>query len=380
MKTQQQEHTAIYRWLDKGFNLKTLQKSRLPWVDYLRGIAILLVVYRHALIGIQRSGLEVPSSLVTANMIFYSFRMPLFFILSGIFVQGSLAKRSLRELIGIKFENLIYPYLIWTFLQVTLQIVFSSFTNSARGFIDYTYILYHPRNLDQFWYLPALFNTTVVYLIIKEKFKPPVWTQLLFGLVLYFLSPRFQNISMLSDFMEFYIFFAFGNAIASAFLHESTQRFLRKPYLLLILIPLFAAVQLYYLRHDEFYYVNNWWGKTEFIAIALIGCFTMLVFAMRLQAWNILSFLRIYGYHSLYIYVMHVFVAAATRIVLTRVFGLHQPVLLLFLCILLGATIPVLFYNLLIKDNIFWFLFSYKRKRRKAEVAPVKVKEAYVSQ
>jgi uncharacterized membrane protein YcfT len=83
----------IYNWISKAFNLPALKKSRLHWVDYLKGIAIILVVYRHSLLGIERSGAYVPHYLVNANMIFYSFRMPLFFILSGIFVSRRWQKK-----------------------------------------------------------------------------------------------------------------------------------------------------------------------------------------------------------------------------------------------------------------------------------------------
>jgi fucose 4-O-acetylase-like acetyltransferase len=79
---------ALY---SKAFNLSVLQKSRLQWVDYLKGIAILMVVYRHVLLGIERSNIHIPDSLVNANMVFYSFRMPLFFILSGMFISSSIA-------------------------------------------------------------------------------------------------------------------------------------------------------------------------------------------------------------------------------------------------------------------------------------------------
>ena len=48
------EGSYIKNWLAKAFNTSLLQKSRLPWVDYLKGIAILLVVYRHVVTsGIQ---------------------------------------------------------------------------------------------------------------------------------------------------------------------------------------------------------------------------------------------------------------------------------------------------------------------------------------
>src|SRR5215212_9132282 len=128
---------GIREMVSKGFNLPVIQKSRLQWIDYLRGIAIILIVYRHVLVGIERGNIPVPSLLINANMIFYSFRMPLFFILSGIFITSSLAKKSLKELIGIKFEKLFYPYLIWCTIQITLQIFFSRVTNSDRSLIDY---------------------------------------------------------------------------------------------------------------------------------------------------------------------------------------------------------------------------------------------------
>jgi fucose 4-O-acetylase-like acetyltransferase len=360
--------SGINKFLSRAFNLPILKKSRLPWVDYLKGIAIVLVVYRHVLIGIQRSVIaaqaqganipDVPSWLEKANMIFFSFRMPLFFILSGIFISGSLAKRTLRQVIAIKFDNLLYPYLIWCFLQVTLQVLLGANTNSNRTLIDYTYILYQPRALDQFWYLPALFNTSVIYLLVKTKLKPPAWGQLLIGAALYFLSPAVHQISMIADWMEFYLFFALGDTISAYFFKESTQRFLKNPWTLLLITPVFFLTQMYYLGH----YTEP--GKADFLLIAIIGCLSMFILSFRMQSWNVLSFLRIIGYHSLYIYVTHVFVAGLVRLSLTRFLHIHNPFVLLLTGIFFGITIPIIFYNLLVLDGPLWFLFSFKRKKK----------------
>ena len=353
-------------WFAKAFNTAVLEKSRLAWVDYLRGIAIILVVYRHALIGIQRSNIPVPPALVSANMIFYSFRMPLFFIISGLFINGSIARRPLKKLIYIKFENLMYPYFIWAFIQVTLQILLARYTNADRTPSDYAYILYQPKALDQFWYLPALFNSTVVYLLFKVKLRVPDWSQLLIGLGFYLLAPLIHNISMITDWMEFYIFFALGDTLSSLFFRESTQRFLKNPWTLLAVTPLFIATELYYLYRIA----GPGVGAFEFLAIALIGCFCMFVLAFRLQSWNILRFLRVLGFHSLFIYVMHVLVTALTRSVLTRFLHLRNPEILLLCEIAAGVTIPVIFYNLLIKDNVLWFLFTPKKPAKTTLPAP----------
>lgn len=353
--------TGVSGFFIRAFNLSVLQKSRMPWVDYLRGIAIILVVYRHALIGIERSGIIVPDYLVRANMIFYSFRMPLFFIVSGLFINGSLLKKKASQLIQIKFENLIYPYLVWATIQITLQVVLKPYVNSDRGLQDYAYILYQPRALDQFWYLPALFNTTVLYILIKTKFRPAPWVQIGFGLLVYFLAPLLGKISMLSDWMEFYLFFALGDILSSAFFTDKVQRFLKNPVPLICMIPVFAGLQLFYLTQEEVFYHDVPAGQAEFLIIALTGCLTMFMLAFQLQRFNMMRFLRVLGFHSLFIYVMHVLVIAFIRVVFTKFLGIHEPAVLLVLCIASGVTIPVMAYNLFIKDHFAWFLFTYKK-------------------
>lgn len=357
-------------FLSKAFNLPALQKNRLQWVDYLKGIAIILVVYRHALIGIERSGLVVNEYLVNANMIFYSFRMPLFFLLSGIFVQSSLERRTLQNFIGKKFELLLYPYLVWTVLQITLQIVLGRFTNAGRTWADYAYIIYQPRELDQFWYLPALFNTTLLYVLVKTKLKPAAWVQCAMGLLFYFARPYLGKISMLTDWMEFYFFFALGDAMGRAFFSAPVQRVLKNPLLLLPATPLFVFAQVYFLRHT----VND----AVFLLVALTGCFFMLLIAFQLEKLHTAFFLRVLGYHSLYIYVMHVMVTALVRIVLTRL-GIHQTEVLLFAGIAGGVTIPVVVYNYCVRDGFAWFLFSYHKNKPAARTGKEITPAAWVS-
>jgi fucose 4-O-acetylase-like acetyltransferase len=359
----------IRDWFARAFNTSILLKSRMAWVDYLRGIAIVLVVYRHVLLGIQNSGMILPPAYLNANIMFFSFRMPLFFILSGIFISGSLAKKSLGRIIYSKFELLLYPYLIWATIQITIQIFASSYTNAHRTSFDYLYIFYQPKNIDQFWYLPALFNSTVVYLLTKTKLKLHGWMQIILGLALYFLSPFCRSVSMMSDWMEFYIFFAIGDTFSTYFFHDKFQAFLKNRFTLPALLPIFIATQFYYL-HLYITSPGNDVNLGLFLPIALFGCLTMCSLAYRLQKWDILRFLRVLGYHSLYIYVMHVIVAACVRVILTKAFHIHQPVALLFIGIALASTVPVMIYNLFIFEKPLYFLFSLHRYPKGSTVSP----------
>lgn len=347
--------------LHTSFNLSYLENERYKWVDYLRGIAILLVVYRHVLIGIERAGLYVPSGLVTANMIFYSFRMPLFFILSGMFIGSSLRKTSINQILYKKFEVILYPYFVWCFLQVTLQILLSSYTNATRTWIDYTYIFYHPRQLDQFWYLPALFNVTLLYILTKRFFKLSSLSQLLLGIILYYMSRTFNQVSIVSDCMEFYLFFAVGDVFSKFLLSDRLRYFLCKWYVVISIIPVFFVIQKYYISYPESYFLADFLGRTEFIFISLFGCFAMLMLAINIQNFSFLSFLRIIGVHSLYIYVMHVFVAAFVRVVLVKLFHVTDAGILLPAGIVLSIVVCIVFYNLVIKRGPLWFLFQFKK-------------------
>jgi uncharacterized membrane protein YcfT len=362
-------------WQAKAFNTPLLKKSRLPWVDYLKGIAILLVVYRHVVSGIQLSGTTVPSGVITANMIFFSFRMPLFFLLSGLFIGGSLAKRTTGQLIYNKFETLVYPYLVWAVLLITLEIPLSRYTNSPKGLINYTYILYQPREVDQLWCLPALFNINVVFLLVKTKLKARPWMNILLGLALYFIAPFLDRYSMISDWMTFYLFFVIGNTIAPFFFRESVQNFFKNPWsLLMIAIPFFLT-QFYYLQHQNrflFLAATDTFAQIQLLVISLIGCGSMFFLAFQLQRLNILAFLRILGFHSLYIYVMHVPVASCVRIVLKNIFHVHAPLVLLTIGLAMAVTLPVVIYNLFIFEGPLWWLFFLKKyKTRPAQPAPI---------
>lgn len=77
-----------------------MKPVRETWIDYARGIAIILVLYRHVFEGIKNAGIAVERYLFIEhfNIMFFSFRMPLFFIVSGIFVKSSLKKEGLQAL------------------------------------------------------------------------------------------------------------------------------------------------------------------------------------------------------------------------------------------------------------------------------------------
>ena len=61
-------------------------QERNVWVDYAKAIGIILVVYGHVARGVFNAGLPMDEArFVLVDSIIYSFHMPLFFFLSGLF-------------------------------------------------------------------------------------------------------------------------------------------------------------------------------------------------------------------------------------------------------------------------------------------------------
>ena len=353
-----------------------MKPGRLTWIDYAKGIAIILVLYRHVFEGIKASGISIEKYIYLehANIIFYSFRMPLFYIVSGIFVTSSLQKRGLQEFVSTKMRTILYPYFLWGILQITIQLVFSKFVNVHRTPADYLYLLYQPREIEQFWYLYSLFNVSILYAFIKEKLKFSSLQNIGLGILLFMISAiAFQKgfmMGFVQDIFHYYIFFAIGDAISRFMMNADNFRYFESWATFLILLVPFVFAQRYFLSKSIIYAEKMGDKRYEFfenyqpvlyIIIALIGYAFIVSLTFILQKYKTANWLQVLGKHSLYIYVSHVLVFASLRVFMMRVLHIYNVPVLLITGIIAGLAIPVFIYKLAVKVNMRW-LFTLEKK------------------
>ena len=104
-----------------------------------------------------------------------------------------------------------------------------------------------------------------------------------------------------------------------------------------------------------------------YLAISLVGCAFIIAVSSILERYDILKWLRYLGSHSLYIYVMHVIVFAATRVILTNFLKVYNVYVLMAVCITAGLIVPILVFKL--SEKLGWqFLFTLdysQRQKRK---------------
>lgn len=309
------------------------KQKRLTWVDYAKGIGIFLVVVGHLLRGLINSSILQNSSVweFVDNWI-YAFHMPLFFFISGLFVQRSLCK-PFTNFVMDKLYAIAYPYFVWSTIQTTLQSSASSYTNNTLSFTDIWKIVYEPQM--QFWFLYTLFIILLIYgVFYKLKVSPAVLLGMSVGVYyLHVLDVSFGPWGVLYLARRYALYFALGVVIGSYDLISANAQI--NPLILwLITLGGYLAVGIAVnLKLTE--------NITTIPLVAVVGIFASVVLANILANLKVLPFLSRWGILSLEIFVAHSIFASVFRVVLQQAFGLTEPITHLILGIVISIYGPI---------------------------------------
>jgi len=136
-------------------------KAWVEWVEYAKALGIILVVVGHTLRGLADTGASVPGAWL-ADAWIYAFHMPLFFYLSGLFLERSCAQvRSsggLWRFIASKTRRILWPYAVWSIIQ---EVCRSATGASESPLYELWRIAFQP--VMQFWFLYVLFAVLMLY-------------------------------------------------------------------------------------------------------------------------------------------------------------------------------------------------------------------------
>lgn len=144
---------------------------RLDWPDVARGAAMMLVVLAHTLQLMEISGWQL-GWLDTANLYLTAVRMPLFFLIAGLFGARAI-RRTWRGLFASRLALLIYMYVLWMLIRA----VWFSFVpwplNDDHPWVALAISPFWPTN--GLWFLFAL----ILYLLVgKLTAKARAWIPL----------------------------------------------------------------------------------------------------------------------------------------------------------------------------------------------------------
>jgi len=364
------------------FNTRSiLREKRWVWIDTDKGISIILVGFGHCLMILQNHGLALSAypAITYLSVFLYGFRMPLFFIVSGIFITGGIKKKGLKGYVSYRSDIILYPLLIWGFIEITFSLLSSRFTNNGASSMSYLNLLIDARKTGHFWYLNALFFISVLFAFLKTWLKTKPFHQLVFGLILYAFSSYIHlndlNAGSLTDICEYYVFFAIGDMISNTVLNPEQVKRFSSFKIFFPLLAIFLVLQYRFAAYnlhggpDGINYVEHKM-PLFFLLEALVGCAISVSFSFLLQKYNALRFLRVIGFHSLYIYCMQIIVMTMMRVVLVNILKFTNVPLLVALIWSGGIILPIFFYNFCMHFKMWW-LFTFKRPKEHKEAIPV---------
>ena len=312
---------------------KTAEKApRIEWVDAAKGIGIILVVIGHAIVGLRDSALAPPDSiLIYVHYLIYSFHMPLFFFLSGIFIAKRVANGALA-FSKSSTTKLGKAYIIWLPIQMLMLGLAGSLANKPLDgqIIDYVSILWEPKY--NFWFIYALLLMNILSALILPKLGAGV--MMVSCVLLYSLAQWIKLPAMLWGLFWFAPYYGLGIVFGLHPIKFNANRFT-----LIVAAIAFTAAWLYIAQQLHQQGVSLWAIST--FATAATGSMATLLWVgvSGKKISNVLSYL---GRESLTIYLIHVIFTAGTRIIMDKFLHITNIYTLLLFATCIGIAAPLI--------------------------------------
>ncbi|MGB3511491.1 MAG: acyltransferase [Microcoleaceae cyanobacterium] len=323
--------------------------QRVEWVDYAKGIGIFLVVLGHTIRGLFNSSILDSSTTVSAiDKWIYSFHMPLFFFISGLFIYRSTSK-PLPDFLLKKLKVIVYPYILWSLVQSIFQAIASNYTNSQVVLVEIWKIVYAP--VMQFWFLYALFLIVLIYAVARKLGISNIGF-LIFSILLYATQMLELNLGwgILYQVRNYSIYLAIGVLVGSCGNLSKLNQFKTSTLLLLTICGYLAVVLGVKLNLTE--------EKLLSPIVAILGISSTVVLAIILKRFDRAKFIEEWGKLSLQIYVVHTLASAGVRILLQQLFGFTEPLIHLLLGTAIGIYAPIAL-NMICKKIKFKYMFTF---------------------
>ncbi len=320
-------------------------KVRLHYLDYAKGIGIILVVLGHVMRGIDTAGLPINESFFRhMDALIYSFHMPLFFFVSGLFFVSSLSKAGNLERFSIQKAKLIlYPYLIWSVIQTGIEIIMAKYTNGNVGIGALLSIPFEPR--AQFWFLYELFKMVLISGIVFTTCGKAA-QHICAALGVVFLWMHYNTEIMIVH--HYYIYFVAGFYLRNVMTSHTESNSLATA----ALTTTFFAVALFSINSGIYK------QATIGLILAPLGVAATCLISMWLARQNLVSWLEVVGKLSLPIYLAHIIAGSGIRVAL-KMAGITSPYIHIPAGVAVGVILPMIAYFVCTRFKMKFF-FEWK--------------------
>jgi len=283
---------------------------RVDWVDYAKGICIVMVVMMHSVLGVELAA-GATGFMHAVVMFAKPFRMPDFFLISGLFLP-LVIDRDWRTYLDRKVVHFGYFYVLW----VTIQFGFKAPAFAAEQGWAHVGFLYLESFIEPFGTLWFIYLLPIFFVVIKLTRGVPailVWV----AAALLESTHLATGWTVIDEFCARFVYIYSGYLFAD-YVFALSDRARAHPVWAVAGLALWAVVNsgLVALGYSEFPFISLMLGLCGACAIVTIGT---LLARMR---W--LNFLRFCGEHSIVIYLAFFLPMASTRTLLLKTAIIHD--------------------------------------------------------
>src|SRR6266404_573124 len=239
--------------------------ARLDWVDYAKGICIVMVVMMHSVLGVELAAGE--TGFMHPLVAFAKpFRMPDFFLISGLFLSVVI-DRDWRTYLDRKVLHFAYFYVLW----VTIQFGFKAPSFAAGTTWSHVGLLYLESFIEPFGTLWFIYLLPVFFVVTKLTRKipaPAIWAVAAALEAAHVVTGWTVIDEFCARFVYFYSGYLFANAVFAL-----SDRARARPPLALAALALWAIVNggLVALGYSEWPVVSLMLGLAGACAIVTLG-------------------------------------------------------------------------------------------------------------
>lgn len=316
--------------------------ARIEWIDYVKGVTIILVAQMHITLGTQEA--LGAGHMWMADIVEFArpFRVPLFFMIAGLFVSRSL-KWELGRFVDAKLIHFAYFYFLWSAIQFAVKFAFASYGNHTVDLSDIFLLPLEP--FSTLWFIHAL----ALFFMVTRALNGISPVILIGGALMLYATPVDTGWTTVDEFASRYIFFLAGYFGATHFF--ALADFAREN-VLRVFAGALAAFAMVYIFVDA-----GIAAKPLFGLLAAFGGGAATIALMSVAASRgHLKWLAYVGQHSLYVYLAFFLPGAVTRIALAKTGVIESADLIALAATVVAVGTPLIGFKLIEKTPLS-FLF-----------------------
>ena len=318
------------------------KSERIDWVDYAKGISIVLVVMMHATLSSEEA-LGAAGWLHGVVEFARPFRIPAFFLIAGLFVARTI-DQDWRTFLDRKILYFAYFYVLW----LTIQFMFRGPVYVAETGALEALRLYLLAFIDPFGTLWFIYLLPVFYLVTRlTRGLPPALV--LIAAAALEIAPIESGWTLIDEFAGRFVYFYAGYLIGGwVVTHAEWIR--ARPATTLIALSAFALATAWCVAAN----VAALPGIS--LALGFAGAAAVIAVSVLLARFALFDGIRLCGQHSLVIYLAFFLPMAVTRIVLVKSAIITDPGTVAALVTLVAVSVPLVLHRL-VRGTSFDFLF-----------------------